>query len=162
MMHRGTKPLLILVALIASAPAAQSHPLAVMSTVVVSRTPPAPEALVEQLLGVWDRARAQHHVRSLAKITAEDFTAVTADGTRLTRADVLARGTPERGARMVTSEEIVVHVAGDIAHATARVTSIFGDRARVTTERITLRLLEDSIDGGKHWRIVRSESTLAI
>jgi ketosteroid isomerase-like protein len=128
------------------------------ATVVVG-PPPTPEALVAQTIGIWDRARAQHDQRYLANLAAEDFIALTATGEQLDRAALLARGTPERGARMVSSEIVSVHVTGDTARASARVTSIQSERGVVTLERITLRREPDLRGGGERWRIVRSESS---
>lgn len=128
------------------------------ATVVVG-PPPTAEALVAQTIATWDRARAQHDERYLADLAAEDFTALTATGERLDRAALLVRGTPERGARMVTSEIISVDVRGATAHASARVISIQGERGVVTFERITLRREPDPLSGGERWRIVRSESS---
>ncbi|HEX9932203.1 MAG TPA: nuclear transport factor 2 family protein [Allosphingosinicella sp.] len=152
------RPLLLAAAALvmpAAAPAAL-HPL--LGATVVVGPPPKEETVVAQLLGMWDRARAQHDARYLNRLVAEDFTAVTAAGERLDRHALLTRGTPERGASMVTSEDVKVSVAGDTATATAKVTSVIAERGIVTLETLTFRRDPDPSNPGAGWRILRSVS----
>jgi ketosteroid isomerase-like protein len=152
------RPLLLAAAALlapAAAPGAL-HPL--LGATVVVGPAPREETVVAQLLGLWDRARAQHDARDRDRLVTDDFTAVTATGERLDRQALLTRGTPERGATMVTSEDVKVSVAGDTATATARVTSVIAERGIVTFETLTFRREADPAHRGAGWRILRSVS----
>jgi sarcosine oxidase gamma subunit len=154
------RPLLLAaLAVAALSPAAAPAALpSLLGMTVVVGPPPKAEAVVAQLLGLWDRARAQHDERYLRQLVTDDFTAVTAAGERLDRRALLARGTPERGATMVTSEAVKVSISGDTATATARVTSVMAERGILTLETLTFRREPDPAGGGHRWRLARSES----
>jgi len=142
-MIRLASPLVL--ALLAPA-AAVAHPLLVAGTVVPGV--PTPETEIRSVLGFFDRARAQQDVGVLARITAEDFAAATADGVRLDRAALLAGAAPEAGARMIVRDDLAVKVSQDSASATARVTRIGTPRgpetSEVTRETVELRRSGDA------------------
>jgi ketosteroid isomerase-like protein len=140
--------------MLASAAAGAAHPLLVAGTVVPGV--PTPETEVRSVLGFWDRARARHDAAVLARITAVDFAATTADGAALTRSALLAGAAPEAGARMILRDDLAVRIDGDAATATARLTRIGTPRgpetADVTLETVALRRSGDS------WLIVSVEA----
>ncbi|HEX8366532.1 MAG TPA: nuclear transport factor 2 family protein [Allosphingosinicella sp.] len=137
------------------APAATvAQPMLFAGTVVPGV--PTPETEIRSVLGFWDRARAQHDAGILDRILAPEFAAVTAAGTPLGRQALLAGGAPERGARMIDREGLVIAIDGDRATAASRVirigTPCGAETADVTIETLTLRR-----EGGT-WLIVRSVS----
>lgn len=117
---------------------------------------PSSETEIANVLGRWDRARAQRDARVLAELMAEDFAATWTGGGRLGRADILAGRAPEAGARLIYREDIAVTVAGGNAVFTSRVIRIATargpDRADITRETVTLRR------EGESWRLVSSRS----
>lgn len=141
--------LLILAALASVAPA-----LPAAATTVPGE--PTAETEIADVLGRWDRARAQRDRRVLAELMAEDFTATRNGGARLTRADILAGKSPEAGARLIYREDIAFAVAGDRATVTSRVirigTARGPDLADVSRETAELR----RSDG--RWRLAGTRS----
>src|SRR3712207_4605494 len=71
---------------------------------------PTPETEIRNVLGRWDRARAQHDVAVLAELLDEAFVAAGTGGEQLSRADLLAGRAPERGARLITRDDLRVNV----------------------------------------------------
>jgi hypothetical protein len=141
-------------ALVLAALAAALPPVPTAATVVPGT--PSAETEIADLLGRWDRARAQRDARVLDEVMASDFTARWSDGVRLTRADILAGRSPEAGARLIYREDIGMTVAGDDAVFTSRViriaTALGADRGEVTRERVTLRRTSGA------WRLASSRS----
>lgn len=120
---------------------------------------PSAETEIANVLGRWDRARAQRDARVLAELMAEEFAATWAGGGRLTRADILAGRAPEAGARLIYREDIAVTVAGGHAVFTSRViriaTALGPDRAEITRETVSLRR-----EGGS-WRLASARAERA-
>ena len=147
--------LVLLAAAAGLAPAATvAQPILFAATIVPGV--PTPETEIRSVLGFWDRARAQHDVGVLDRILAPEFAAIGAAGAPLSRAALLAQGAPERGARMIDREGLVIAIDGDRATAASRVIRIGTPRgdetAEFTTETLTLRRQGDT------WLIVRSVS----
>ena len=147
-------PRLLAVSLFAAAAAipaaAAAYPLFVAGTVVPGV--PSAETEIRSVLGFFDRARAQHDAGVLDRILAPEFEAVTSAGARLGRSAFLRSGAPERGARMIEREELVVQVEGSRATATSRLIRIGTRRGPETADfaRETLLLRRT----GERWLIV--------
>ena len=141
------------IALLIAAAAAAVVPAPPAAADVVPGTPTA-ETEIRNVLGRWDRARAQHDGRVLGEIMAEDFTARTADGESLDRADILAGRAPERGARMIFRDDLQIVVSG--GRATTRSLATRVGTARSADEGVTTRetLVLRAGDGG--WQLVSS------
>lgn len=142
-------------ALFLAALAAALPPLPAAATVAPGT--PSSETDIANVLGRWDRARAQRDSRVLDEVMASDFTARWSDGVRLSRADILAGRAPEAGARLIYREDIAVAVNGDRAVFTSRVirigTALGDDRGEVTRETVTLRRAAGT------WRLATSVSS---
>jgi hypothetical protein len=125
---------------------------------VVPGTPTA-ETEIRNVLGRWDRARAQHDLRVLAEILDSRFVANEPAGERIGRDEVLAGCAPGRGARLITRDGLEIVLRGATATARARVTTIgtpAGPSVGEVTDELAVLVRE-----GTAWRLLSTRSAAA-